>query len=347
MNEFIKSHLTVDRLLESYKLVTAGCRWKSAVQRFGHDKLSLCVQLYDDIMNDRYKTLPPQKFVIFERGKKRVISNLVMRDKVLQRFLCDYCLVPYLDRFFIYDNSASRKGKGVHFARERVKSFMRRYYQKYGQNGYVLQIDFSKYFDTIDHETLINILNKYIPAEPIFDDILNMNGGLKGLDLGSQVSQIAGILYLSSLDDFIKIVNGCKYYHRYMDDLIIIHNSKDYLREMLQKIQEYIKPLKLTLNGKKVFITKIRHFIFLKTHFYLSESGSITTTPVKSTLQRHRQKIKRMKYKLPYHKNLLNYKSWRGNLQASFTNTYHAIKESDRQFSTMFKSEEMENDRCN
>ena len=113
MNEFIKSHLTVDRLLEAYKNVTAGCRWKSAVQRVGHDKLSLCVQLYDDIMNDRYKTQPPQKFVIFERGKRRVISNLVMRDKVLQRFLCDYCLVPYLDRFFIYDNSASRKGKGV------------------------------------------------------------------------------------------------------------------------------------------------------------------------------------------------------------------------------------------
>lgn len=336
MNEFIKSHLTVDRLLESYKLVTAGCRWKSAVQRFGHDKLSLCVQLYDDIMNDRYKTQPPQKFVIFERGKRRVISNLVMRDKVLQRFLCDYCLVPYLDRFFIYDNSASRKGKGVHFARERVKSFMRRYYQKYGQNGYVLQIDFSKYFNTIDHELLKYILYKRIPEQSIISDILQMGGGNKGLDLGSQISQIAGILYLSPLDNFIKIVNSCKFYHRYMDDLVIIHHDKDYLKSILQKIQLFIAKLKLTLNPKKVFIAKVKHFIFLKTHFYLSESGAITTTPVKSTLQRHRAKIKRLKRKLTPEENALNYKSWKCSLRKCFTNTYHAIREADRQFAVLF-----------
>lgn len=118
-------------------------------------------------------------------------------------------------------------------------------------------------------------------------------------------------------------------------------------KSAVQKIYEYIQPLKLTLNPKKVFITKLRHFVFLKTHFYLSDTGAVRTTPVKSTLQRHRQKIKRLKRKMPYHENLLNYKSWRGNLQSSFINTYHAIKESDKQFSIMFKSEEKENDRCN
>lgn len=83
-------------------------------------------------------------------------------------------------------------------------------------------------------------------------------------------------------------------------------------------------------------IAKVKHFIFLKTHFYLSESGAITTTPVKSTLQRHRAKIKRLKRKLTPEENALNYKSWKCSLRKCFTNTYHAIREADRQFARLF-----------
>lgn len=93
---------------------------------------------------------------IFEKyGKTRHIKSLHISDRVLQRALCDYILAPATERYLIYDNAASVKGKGIEFSRKRLQAHLERYYRQYGREGYVLQIDFSKYFDNIRHDVVI------------------------------------------------------------------------------------------------------------------------------------------------------------------------------------------------
>ena len=65
-------------------------------------------------------------------------------------------------KYLIYDNSASIKGKGIDFARKRLLVHLRKYYHQHGSNdGYILLIDFSKYYDNIQHEKLIEQFEKY------------------------------------------------------------------------------------------------------------------------------------------------------------------------------------------
>ena len=87
----------------------------------------------------------PDRFVEFdvnERGKTRHIKSPSIRDRVLQRAVCDYVLEPVLYSKLIYDNGASVKGKGVEFTRKRLDKHLRDYYREHGNKGYILVGDF-------------------------------------------------------------------------------------------------------------------------------------------------------------------------------------------------------------
>ena len=161
-------------------------------------------------------------------GKAEAYSSVHISERVVQRCLCDYCLVPMLSRSFIYDNGASLRGKGYDFAVSRVTRFLAEHYRKHGREGYVLVFDFSKYFDTARHEPVFRELER----SGIDDRLVSLskyfiqNFGDVGLGLGSQVSQIAALALPNRIDHYIKDVLGMKYYARYMDDGCIISESK-------------------------------------------------------------------------------------------------------------------------
>ena len=139
----------------------------------------------------RYRSKGFYEFDIVERGKPRHIRSVHISERVVQRCLCDYCLVPMLSRSFIYDNGASLRGKGYDFAVSRVTHFLAEHYRKHGREGYVLVFDFSKYFDTAQHEPVFREFER----SGIDDRLVTLskyfiqNFGDVGLGLGSQVSQ--------------------------------------------------------------------------------------------------------------------------------------------------------------
>ena len=104
-----------------------------------------------------YRISEYRPFKVFD-PKERQIYAPAYRDRVMQHSLCDNVLVPALDRRLIYDNAASRIGKGTHFAMDRLTKFMTEHYRKHGTEGYILKCDISKYFDSIDHRILFNAL---------------------------------------------------------------------------------------------------------------------------------------------------------------------------------------------
>lgn len=271
--------------------------WKPKVQIFEMDWLSNIAKLQKEIDNRTYRPQKPTRFVIRERGKERYICGEQVRDRVVEHALNDCAVIPSIKPFLIYDNGASLKGKGVSFTRERLTKHLVNYYSHYGNDGYVLLIDYSKYYDNIRHDVLIDLFRKYVHDDTalwlleiiisqfkvdvsymsedefsrcmsmVFDSakyseidpsLLTREKFMpKHLDIGNQTSQSAGILYPSPLDNYIKIVCGVKYYGRYMDDSYILHPNKGYLELLKRDIIKRAADIGIFVNQKKTRIVKI------------------------------------------------------------------------------------------
>ena len=101
-------------------------------------------------------------FTVNERGKTRAITALQVRDRVVKHVLNDVYLLPHIRPFLIYDNGASLEGKGVDFTRRRLIAHLESYFREYGTNeGYIMTMDFSGYYDNIDHAKAIEVISQY------------------------------------------------------------------------------------------------------------------------------------------------------------------------------------------
>ena len=222
---------TYEHLYHSYLMCRKNVRWKSSTQRYIANASLNVYDAYRRLHEGTFKSRGFYEFDLFERGKPRHIRSVDVHERVVQRCTCDYSLIPMLQPSFIYDNGASMKNKGYHFAVKRFNRHLQRHIRKHGNRGYVLLFDFSSYFDSIPHELLMRILDKAYDDErtlKLIKHFINMFGD-KGIGLGSQVSQVLALAAANELDHFIKEELRAKCYGRYMDDGYIIHESKEYL----------------------------------------------------------------------------------------------------------------------
>lgn len=330
-------------LHEAYLQCKKGVEWKESVQRYGMYELLNIAELSESLRNHTYRQKPFYEFDINERGKKRHIKSLHISDRVLQRALCDNILAPATKKYLIYDNGASVKGKGIEFTRKRLQAHLEKYYRRHGRNGYVLQIDFSKYFDNIDHKQVLRLFGKRInDAETmqLFTELVATFGGGKGVGIGSQISQIIGIYYPTEIDNYCKIVKGCKYYGRYMDDIYIIHPDKDFLKTLLKEIEEICGHLGIVINKKKTQIIKLSQgFTFLKIRYLITDTGKIIVIPCKVGITRERRKLRKLKRfalagRITPKEIREQYKSWRGNLIKY--NAYKSVRSTDALYKSLF-----------
>lgn len=220
------------------------------------------------------------------------------RDRVVQHSLCDNILAPYFENRLVYDCAACRKNKGTHFAMGRLSEFLNKFYRKHGTEGYFLKCDVRKYFDSIDHDVLKTKLANF-PDENVKNllymiiDSHNRDTG-KGLPLGNQTSQWFALYYLDPIDRLIKEKFRIKYYTRYMDDLVLIHEDKDYLKEVLAGITEYAEQkLHLKFNEKTQVFPLSQGVDYLGWHFYLTDTGKVIRRLRTSNKRRLKRRLKK------------------------------------------------------
>lgn len=247
-----------------------------------------------------YRIKSYNRFIIHD-PKTREIQSLSYGDRIVQHSLCDNVLGPYLDKRLIYDNAACRRGKGTHFAMDRLSGFMQEFYRKYGTDGYFLKCDIRKYFDSVDHEVLLNkIASMKLDSETKALLIMIVNSYEaslgKGLPMGNQTSQWFALMYMDGLDRLIKEKLKMKYYTRYMDDLILLHHDREYLKNSLKQMTEYVeRELKLSFN-EKTQIHHVRQGVdYLGFHFYLGENGKVIKTLRQSGKKRLKRRLKAFK----------------------------------------------------
>jgi retron-type reverse transcriptase len=267
---------------------------------------------------------------------------------VVDKCLCENVVVPLLSNSLIYDNGASIKGKGVHFALRRLVAHLSRYYRSNGRSneGYALVVDFSKFFDSINHAILFQLQNRII-KDPrirrlIYSYVTAFGDGVS-LGLGSQVSQISAIFYPSVLDHYIKERLRIKYYGRYMDDLYLIHGDREYLKKCLKEIRRICGLLKIQINEKKTGIVKLSGGInFLKGKYQLLPSGKVLRLPSSDSAKRMKRKLRKFKKlidegKMNYEDPRCSYQSWRGNFRRRF-NAFHQVRFADKLYFDLFIS---------
>lgn len=298
--------------------------------------------------------LSDYRFFIAKYPKKRLIMYLPYKDRLIQRVFCNTVLMPMLEKIFIYDNYANQKGKGTHFGIDRFKYFLKDFYNKNGREGYVLKADISKYFPSINHqilkdmlyprikdpyirwylELLLNSINTDEVQEKLkyYYKLLGLPEPEKGTGLpaGNIVFQILGVYYLHPLDIFCKEELGIKYYGRLMDDFVLVHKDKDYLNYCWTRIEEFLEnELKLKLNPN----TSLHHIKnntnYLGWHIYLTETGKIIMKIRNSSKKTVKNKIRY--FNKAYEEGVIDYdpinksiQPWLGH--AEHGDTYHLRK---------------------
>lgn len=377
----MESVYDANALLDAFRQAKKGTAWKESVQRYEMNLLRNINHTQKELANGTYEQKDFYEFSLSERGKTRHIKSMHISDRVVQRSVCDNVLIPELQRYLIYDNGASMEGKGIHFARKRLSTHLHRYYRKHKSNGgHILLIDFSKFFDNINHEPLIEAMrNKigdtetmsfveklidtfkidvsYMTDEEYKESLNTLYNALeyakideeeltgqkfmkKSVGIGSQISQISGVFYPTRIDNYCKIVKGMKYYGRYMDDIYIIHEDKEYLKQLLKEIEQICDELGLFINAKKTQIIKLsKGFTFLKIKYSLTDTGKVVQRVSRDSVTRMRRKLKKLRIKLDqgeigFEDVRCAYNSWRGSV--AHYDSYTTLKNMDKLFDELF-----------
>ncbi|MFH1290254.1 MAG: reverse transcriptase domain-containing protein, partial [Nanoarchaeota archaeon] len=212
--------------------------------------------LRSELLMQIYQPLPLKTFILKD-PKTRIISKSDFRDRVIHHAVCNI-IEPTFDKTFIHDSYANRIGKGTLNAIKRFDIFKKKASKNNTINCYVLKADIKHYFETVNHQILLTILQRKIKDDRVIWLIKKILANHKtkkvghGMPLGNLTSQFFANVYLNGLDQFVKHKLRAKYYIRYVDDFIIMDTSKRILQNNKVRINDYLKKyLELELHPEK------------------------------------------------------------------------------------------------
>ncbi len=260
----------MENLLLAWREFLNGKRKKEDVQMFQYHLSDNIASLHADLKNKVYEHGLYHAFNISD-PKPRIIHKASVRDRLLHHAIYRV-LYPFFDRRYIHDSYSCRLGKGTHRACKRFQLFAGKVSKNHTRTCWVLKCDVRKFFASIDQKILTEILKRHIKDEDtiwLLQRVIgSFNSGKEGigLPLGNLTSQLLVNIYMNEFDQFMKHVLKVKYYIRYADDFVILHQDKKKLEDILRYpperavsvragIVRYLREkLKLELHPDKVFL---------------------------------------------------------------------------------------------
>ncbi len=234
----------------------------------------------------------PSICFIVSKPVKREILAADFRDRVNHHFIYNH-ISPVFEKYFIHDSYSCRKNKGTHYGIQRISKFIRSCSENYRQDCYILKLDIKGYFMAINKNILfqkvksvllrqqhaldfnlqleLELIEKTIFNDPIIgcrikgeksdwrglptSKSLFHSSKNCGLPIGNLTSQLFSNVYLNDFDHFIKNDLCIKHYGRYVDDFVIVHQCKYYLKSLIPKIRDYLHDeLQLELHPNKIYL---------------------------------------------------------------------------------------------
>jgi RNA-directed DNA polymerase len=270
------------------------------------------------LKNKTYQTSQYTKMFINDKGKTREIAKLPYYPDRIVHWAVMLKTEQVFIKHFIYDTYASIPNKGTHKVVNKIKKDI----LNKKKTKYALKIDIKKFFPNIDKPILKSLLRKKFKDKDLlwlFDEIIDSYDN--GMPIGNYISQYLSNYYLSFFDHWVKEELKVKYYYRYMDDIVILSDSKLKLRLLFVQIDDYLKHnLKLKIkNNWQIFPTHIRGIDFLGYRLF----GKYTLLR-KKIAKRIKKKCKSVNKKGSQKNDLNSLMSYMGWLQ--HCNSYNFIK---------------------
>ena len=284
-----KQRIELHELFEAYYACRRNKRNTINALAFEVDYEHNLVQLCEEINNGTYKIGRSIAFIV-NKPVKREIFAADFRDRVVHHLVINK-LNPLFEKQFIYDSYACRERKGTHFGIKRVDKFICRCSKNYTNDCYILKLDIKGFFMHINKDVLFKKISSLIHLKyqhsdkplllilckqilynsPTQNCIIKSNKSNWndlptdkslfhsppncGLPIGNFTSQVFANLYMDSFDHFVKHDLGIRYYGRYVDDFVIVHTDKDYLKTIITKLSDYLlSTLGLTIHPRKIYI---------------------------------------------------------------------------------------------
>jgi len=303
---------SMENLYLASKKAMKGKKSNSTVAKFWFYEDEKLATIHKRLKNRAYKFGRYTEFTINDNTVMRKISAAPFEDRVVHHAIMNV-IEPLFEQSFIYDTYANRKGKGTLSALRRAKYYANKY-------EYVLKIDIKKYFPSIDHEILIEMLAKKVPCEETMkllemlvknsnrqedaffffegDTLLSPYERRKGIPLGNLTSQFFGNWYLNEFDHYVKEKLKVKGYIRYVDDMTFFSNSKEFLEDLVVVVDAYLAKFRLRVHPHKTLLQKSNDGLLFLGHKVYGTHFRLTLKAVK----RGRKNLKKVKYEYRYNK---------------------------------------------
>lgn len=305
--------ISLDNLLSAWQEFLRGKRKRKDVQEFSLNLMDNITALHGDLFHHTYKHGGYQAFNISD-PKPRNIHKAGVRDRLLHHAVYRR-LYPFFDKRFIPDSYSCRLKKGTHRAIDRFRSFARAASENNTRTCWILKCDIRKFFASIDHSILENILAEYIedkntlwllngvigsfssPPTPLLirrgegaerrGEVLS---GEVGLPLGNLTSQLLVNIYMNEFDQFVKHELKIKHYIRYADDFVIFSPDKECLENLVKKMGNFLKSkLRLDLHPNKIFLKTLNSGVDFLGWVNFFDHRILRTTAKRRMLKRTRK----------------------------------------------------------
>lgn len=236
VNNIYNKITDIDVIMNMYdKVIHKNMKNKNKLEKFDNYYSENIVNIKEILMQKNYI---PDNYNIFliSEPKYRIIMGQEIKDKVINHLVTRYFIIPYFDKTFIDSNVATRIGKGTHYGLKLFKTYYNNMSINYDK-FYILKFDISKFFYTLDHDISKNLIQRKIKDKDVLKIIYNI------IDSTDEE-------YVNKKIEKLKI----KYYIRYMDDGILMHHDKEYLKKCLFQIQKMLEKYYIKFNTNKTKI---------------------------------------------------------------------------------------------
>lgn len=295
----------IENLRLAHKHASTGKGWYQEVIAINQNPEEYLQLLQGMMKNHKYETSDYTIFMRKDGIKVRTIYKLPYFPDRICQWAVMQVIEPILVKNFVRDTYSAIPGRGIHLALDRIKEAIRTDPEG---TKYCLKMDVKKFYPSINHKILKQKFRKLFKDKDllwILDEIIDSTPEEEGIPIGNYLSQYCGNYYLSEFDHWIKettfIFKGkrikIKYYYRYMDDMIILSDSKEFLHWIRRQIEQYLyENLRLVLKENwQVFPIKDRGIDYIGYRIFpdyvLLRKRTVKT--MKKSLSRIRAKIAR------------------------------------------------------
>lgn len=242
------------------------------------------------LINKTFKTSSYELKEVFGPKKRTIYKLPYFPDRIVHHAIMQV-IQPIWDKVFIHDLYSAIPGKGLHAGSYRLRDFLK----DIPNTQYCLKFDVSKFYPSMKHDVLLNLIQKKIKCQDTLDLLEEIIRSVDGVPIGNYLSQYFGNIYLNEFDHWIKEERGMKFYIRYCDDGVILHSDREVLKNLVKDIKLYFSSIGLTLNPKtSVFPVDKCGIDFLGYKHYRNY-----TLLRKSSARRIKQRLRTIPY-MPY-----------------------------------------------